>query len=310
MCAWVVQEMADTEGLSYLAVLNAVWPFFSLTLEEFEHEIAAQTPESQRLWIAWIDGVPVGCAAGERSLWIPGSPNMEGSICVLPEHRRTGIGGELYRQLSSFAAERDFQGLRLIAFEDDPDGVGFLEHRGFVEVERSVYVQLDLGRRDIPSEPLPSGLTINSLAERPDLFPAFHDVLMEAVPDVPGDEKAGMMEYREWRRIVDTSPVFRPEAAWVVLRDGAALAVAELEFQGTRPDMAWHGFTAVRRAARGLGLAKALKTCTITYARQLGLQTLVTENEARNVAMRHINRRFGYEPIPAGIVFRGPLFST
>ena len=74
-----------------------------------------------------------------------------------------------------------------------------------------------------------------------------------------------------------------------------------------RATVAWHGMTAVARAWRGRGLARALKAATIAWALDNGLEALEGSNDIDNAAMRAVNRRLGYEPEPDEIQFRGPL---
>jgi RimJ/RimL family protein N-acetyltransferase len=148
-----------------------------------------------------------------------------------------------------------------------------------------------------------------TLAERPDLRRAYYDLLVEVVPEVPGDEPPEMIAWDAWCEEMDC-PAKRAEACFFVLderEDDRVVGIGELEFSEMRPGAAWHGFTAVARSHRGRGVARALKRRTILYARESGLHTLYTENEERNAPIRHINRVFGYTPVPAGLVFRGPI---
>ena len=68
-----------------------------------------------------------------------------------------------------------------------------------------------------------------------------------------------------------------------------------------------HGFTAVRRDARGRGVAGAIKRAQIAWAKANGIATLRTANEVRLTTMLELNRRLGYVPLYEEIVLRGPL---
>ncbi len=68
-----------------------------------------------------------------------------------------------------------------------------------------------------------------------------------------------------------------------------------------------HGFTAVARAARGRGVAGAIKRAQIAWAKEHGVETLQTANETRLDSMLALNRRLGYRPLYDEIVLRGPL---
>lgn len=54
------------------------------------------------------------------------------------------------------------------------------------------------------------------------------------------------------------------------------------------------GLTAVTRPHRGLGLARALKSLALEYARASGVQMVVTENHPENVAILGLNRALGF----------------
>jgi RimJ/RimL family protein N-acetyltransferase len=75
-----------------------------------------------------------------------------------------------------------------------------------------------------------------------------------------------------------------------------------------RPAVAYHDLTAVRRAARGRGVAGALKRAVIDWASTVGLEALEASNDEVNLPMRAINRRLGYRPLPDGLILRGPVF--
>jgi GNAT superfamily N-acetyltransferase len=63
---------------------------------------------------------------------------------------------------------------------------------------------------------------------------------------------------------------------------------------------------AVARAARGCGVAGALKRAQLRWAKRQGIETLRTANEVRLDSMLALNRRLGYVPLYEEIVLRGP----
>jgi mycothiol synthase len=67
-----------------------------------------------------------------------------------------------------------------------------------------------------------------------------------------------------------------------------------------------NGFTAVRRSHRRRGIATALKRAQISWAAANGYREIVTSMVTANEAMRAVNERLGYRPLPAWIVVRGP----
>ena len=65
--------------------------------------------------------------------------------------------------------------------------------------------------------------------------------------------------------------------------------------------------TAVKRAWRGRGIARALKAAEINWALANGYTELHTSNEERNTPIKRLNARFGYRPGPGRIHLVGPI---
>jgi mycothiol synthase len=68
-----------------------------------------------------------------------------------------------------------------------------------------------------------------------------------------------------------------------------------------------NGLTAVRRSHRRRGLATALKRAQISWAAANGFRELVPSSVEGNEAMRAVNERLGYKPLPAWIVVQGAV---
>jgi GNAT superfamily N-acetyltransferase len=144
---------------------------------------------------------------------------------------------------------------------------------------------------------MPDGVTIVSLGDHPERAAGMYDVACESLPDIPGEG--------DW-----TPP---PRERWLAgLPPDAFVAVAAEEVVGygivrVRGDIGMHGITAVKRAWRRRGVARAIKNAQIAWAKQHGLTTLRTANEVRNEPMRKLNRALGYVPTRVRLVLRGPL---
>jgi len=91
----------------------------------------------------------------------------------------------------------------------------------------------------------------------------------------------------------------------VITRSGGGLVgYGYLQLEGET----WsNGFMAVTRAARGRGVAGALKRAQLRWAKEQGIATLRTATEVRLTSMLDLNCRFGYVPLYEEIVLRGPL---
>jgi len=151
----------------------------------------------------------------------------------------------------------------------------------------------------------PASVEITNLADRPDLARAAWDVEVEAAPDIPTEGGVEAWPFERWRSAVLDAPTALPEAAVVAVANGEVVGSAVLA--ALSDGGAEHGLTAVRRAWRGRGIATALKSAQIEWARRTGYTELHTSNDETNLSMRSINTRLGYEAAPAFVMVRGPL---
>ena len=270
-----------------------------IELRERIDPLTATTVEDQRVFAAQADGVlqllagDVGFATAAR---FPDEVPVA-NLGVVPEHRRRGLGGELFARVSRHAREQGWTELQLTA--SDPDGIAWLGRRGFREVDRQPRVVLELDA----AAAVPPARALTDYAERPDLAPALHALLVDALADVPGalaEDVPTLETWLDWQR----APSRRPEFLVIALgHDGDPVGYAQLHVY---PRVGYHGFTAVARSHRRAGVARALKLELIRRARERGLERLITQSNERNVAMRTLNEQLGYRPAPPLVVFRGP----
>lgn len=299
---------ADLEAI--VAIVSATSPEEPTSIDELRWQDA--TYPGGRRFLARADGQPVGAGTVGRIFVYP--PEFDGlwaTVAVLPAARRQGIGSAVLAAVSAVAREAGKSALHVPASEDRPDGIAFLAHRGFIEYERSKTVELRLAGMSSPTVEPPPGIVITTLAERPDLVPGLHAVAIEAFADIPGAGEpvvAGTLaEFRA--REVDRPQI--PHDAFMVALDAQSGAVVGYASLLLIPDpvisRAWHDMTAVARAWRGRGVARALKLATIGWAVEHGLAALETANDTDNAPMRAVNARLGYRPLPDLLIMRGPV---
>ena len=101
-------------------------------------------------------------------------------------------------------------------------------------------------------------------------------------------------------------PQTPPEAIFPALAGDEVVGYANLRLD-PQSDSATHAMTGVRRTCRGRGIATALKSTQIAWAKERGLERLRATNELRNASMRRINERLGYRPAVGRVHLRGPL---
>jgi GNAT superfamily N-acetyltransferase len=241
-------------------------------------------------------GKPVGqLQVVDRSTTATRRPGRcEMRLFVAPEFRGRGIGRALMDHALRFGVERGARSLRA-AYLEEPDNParGFLDRRGFVELQR--YHASHLDPRAFDSErwdPLlervrARGVRILTYAEVADTREnrrRIYELDTELQADIP---------------LVETEPMEpEPFESWeadFAKKDFSAVFLAERDgdWIGMVTGLNWP-FTGVRRGFRGRGIATALKVYAIRLARERGLEKIETENCSANAPMLAVNRKLGF----------------
>ncbi len=302
-------EAAEDDLRSFVELTNTVTPEWPTSLEDQRWSDEAY-PGGVR-FLGSLDGRTVAAASvGRIYMYEPTFERYWFGIHVMPDARRQGLGTRLWAACSAVARAAGKTGLQTDVSERQPDGLAFLESRGFEAIERMKMVQLDLRGLEPPAIDAPSGIHLVTLAERPDLEPGVYDVAREAYLDIPSvDEPVVAGPIDEFlARDVHRDSI--PQDGFMIAvdtRTGEVAGWASLMFLPGSTTMAWHDMTAVGRRWRGRGVATALKRATIAWAIGHGLETLETGNDDDNRPMRAININLGYRPIPDMLTYRGPL---
>ena len=287
-----------------LDVYNAVWPHDQLGLEE-ERSYRASLRDHVDLLVR-IDGDVGGSALGAIQ---PEWPELVFAlVSVLPERRRRGAGTALYEAISDWARERGLETIDTFVADNDDESLGFAKRRGLAEYSRQVGVSLDLTTIEPPSVAPPEGVEITAWADRPELARGIYEVVLEAAPDIPGDEDAMVEPFEDWLAHDMQGPGDRPDATFVAIVGDEVIGYAKFSLSpSAQPTTAHHDLTGVKRAWRGRGVARALKATQIAWAKANGYEELRTTNDERNAPIRHLNEEFGYRPTVGRIYLRGPL---
>ncbi|MEK6274925.1 MAG: GNAT family N-acetyltransferase [Actinomycetota bacterium] len=271
------------------------------SVEELAHTFAT---DRESAWLLAVrDGEPVGCGVGRPSSIAGGLYAM---ARVLPEHRRQGVGGTIYRALSEHARGRGLTSLWGRILEEDAESRRFAEKRGFREVSREHEVLLDLADADLAGGP-PPGIELVALADHPELIPVLYELDSEVLPDVPSQEGLEQMSFERWHAMYLEGPGAMPETCIIALAGGEVVGYTGMRRRGATSPIAENLLTAVRRPWRRRGIATALKRAQIARARAAGIEQIFTTNDESNVGMRGVNARLGYRPAPIRILVSGPL---
>jgi len=291
-----VESDADID--TYLDVRNRVHPSTPMPREA----VLAQRRHSDNIdLIAGLDGVPVGVATTAEFGGDPGGDLAYVTIRVLREARRQGVGGALFARAAEHARSLGKSRFYSVVRDDDADSLAFYAGRGFREASRMQDVQLDLMLVDVRPAP-PDGVELVRAAEEHDR--AAYAVALEADPDIPSGTPMTSGTFDQWRAR-NFGPLAIRELSFVAVEDGRVVGYALISRH--TDDTATHAMTGVARAARGRGIALALKQAQIAAAKAAGLRYLRTQNDLGNAPMRRVNDKLGYERVLEWVHLIGPV---
>jgi len=302
----LIDGASDTESAARIVSEVLRW----LTVEPDALEQMRATRQMQRDWLGLLDGEPVGFGSCSMPFGVGGEETRTASsvLCVLRAARHQGVGRALYQRTSEHADALGRSELEMVAFADDPDSAGFAARHGFRVVSRAPSLRLELEACPRPELQLPHGLTLSSLAERPDLSFGVWETACEAFADIPYDGEAALRPgtYEEFAERNLAGPRFIPEATFVAVAGDQVVGYGQLCWMNRRDGIGDHEMLAVRSGWRGRGIARALKAAQIVWAIDHGLTELRTNNEVRNGPARAVNAHFPYSRLPEKLLYHGP----
>ena len=273
----------------WYAVFVAVAPRPHASMQEFGRRLA--TNPERVSFVARVAGETLGAATAK-----PSDDVVEVWLGVLPHARRRGIGTALLEQATEHGRSLGKRAVQAIARENVPEAIAFFEARGFEEHGRGDAYALDVTAAVEPDPP--AGVALVTLADRAELARAVYELAADAGPMAgPSDQPP----FEVWRERYVTAP----EAVFVAVEGDDVVGVAWLD--PLEHGEADHGLTMVREDRRGRGIAQALKRAQISWAYANGFHRLTTSNADANAAMRAVNEKLGYRPLPAEITFRKAL---
>ena len=304
-------EDADREPL--VAATNAEsHPMEAESAEEWRRwESMIQDPTLARVTVVDAASAIVGMGSVQSGM----NPQPDGAqhlgIGVRADHRRRGIGGALLEAVEAEARRRGVRRVLSGVSAARPFAVEFALKRGYREIGRRIMSYRELASYD----PAPWQEAIDRTASGGIRIRSFSDVLAER--DEDGRE-------RFWRELWEAEgpmwediPFASPTPHWpferfhtLAVKSGQMLAdlslvaydgdvIAGFTTTGDRQGKdGWTWMTGVGRAHRGRGIAMALKVEALGRAKARGLRAMCTVNDEPNKAMRGVNIKLGYQPVP------------
>jgi len=305
---------SDADYAAAVRVVNAVYPEYIDTVEDWRFEDAHRAPHIQmRRWLADLGGAPVAYGNYSQSEGMYHPHKFSVFVAVLPAHQGQGVGAALYDEIGSAVERLDPISLRARTREDMARSMRFLRDHGYQEDMREWESRLDVEAFD----PAPyagheaalraEGIRIATLADLLERDPDCREKLwvldQELTRDVPHPEPHTPITREAFAAWVFSNPNFLSEGYFVALDGAHYVGSSALWASLADPTELYTGLTGVRRAYRRRGIALALKLRDIAFARQRGVRVIKTWNEKHNRGMLSINEALGFVKQPAWVNF-------
>ena len=286
----------DAEGAA--ALLDIVDPDGVHTVAGFRYRMeTAQPAQRTRSWKAEQDGDIVGWAGAGLDPFSSDQGRAFTRVAVHPDHRGRGLGGSLWSEVSRHLDE--IGAARTVTFSrSEATAKHFAEARGFTLVGTDTSSALDPRTLPEPPEP-PEGVEVRALQSFTHDPEPVYRADADSVRDEPGPFDFSNFTFDVWQRHTWNHPDCDREIGAAVVIHGTVVATTFV-YCDRDSGRATNGGTGVMRAYRGRGLGLLVKQHSLARAAELGITSVVTQNDDTNAPMLAINRRLGYQPFGAG----------
>ena len=288
------------------------------------HPMEAETAEEWRRWESMFSDptrlrltvlAPDGAIAGSVNIQAGFIPRPDGSqqvgVGVDKAHRNRGVGTALLEAVEAEARRRNVPRLLGGASASKPFALEFARKRGYREIGRRI-----MSYRELASyRPEEWRESLDKVAKAGVKIRSFTEVLAER--DDEGKERFWHELWEAEGPMWEDIPFATPTPHWPferfydmavksgqMLQDISLVAYAGKQIAGftTTGDRqgkdGWTWMTGVARDHRGKGIAMAIKVDVLARAKAKGLRAMCTVNDEPNRAMRGVNIKLGYQPVP------------
>lgn len=256
-------------------------------------------------FIGELAGERVAMAQQRHTKW-EHTPKRYGNVGgdLLPEFRTPERLAALFTAMEDRSRADGSATFTSWTWEDDALKLGVLQARGYAEERRERFWELDLvaNRERLAAMAEESrhkmrdqGVSILTFDDDPDpeKWHKLWRVSEEAVQDIPTTVphvEGTFDDFMKWMR----SPGLHEDRIWVAREGSAILGVSILSYPRERGSVQTD-WTGMARAARGNGIARALKCETVMQAIALGVDRVRTDNDSTNTPILHLNEVMGYQ---------------
>ena len=290
-----------------LRVQHAAVPTRPHSLSEFQQDTAnLEEKYNRHFLVAESVGHIVGVADYHRSAGSYHPQKFLLELYVHPDSRDQGIGAALFDAILEVLKPLEAISVRVQVAENEPQSLHFARSRGFEETKRDFESHMELSTFDVArfsslkadqrarGVRLKSWVELNSETFRRELHAVFSEVRL----DVPRSEPPTPISFEFFEENVTGDPELLWDASFVAL-EGDKIIGFTGAYRSPKDGWVDQWLTATTRAARGRGVAMALKVRQLTTARDLGYKMIRTDNDTRNAPMLAVNEKLGFQHQPA-----------
>jgi mycothiol synthase len=288
------------------AVQSAAMPMRAHSLHEYENDVTKLEERLRRNFIvAELNGVVVGAADYHRfaGSYHPHKFGLELFVNPIVEGR--GVGRALFGAALTALQPLEPISLSVQVCEDEPRALQFAAQNDFLEVKRDFDSVLEVQQFETHAHRLGDNVRLVSWREADsfDRRREFHEVFEEVRLDVPRADTPTPLTFEFFEENILNDAETLPDVSFYGLREDRIIGFTGA-FKGARDGWIDQWLTAVKREARGQGIATALKVKQIESAKALGFTHIRTDNDSRNAAMLAVNEKLGFQRQPAVLVMR------
>jgi len=256
-------------------------------------------------FIAELDGDPVALLGWTHAPWEQ-LPDRNSYVEVYLDRAKLAVelAASLYERVATDAQADGALVLEVQLVEDETEMREALDRLGYERDRTEKVWELDLVKhgprlvgeaRAAKAEAQTAGIEMVTLADwnDPDALRKLHALAELTRRDIPSSYPIPTQPYENFVERMNT-PDRRGDRVWAASDAGNPVALSFLRFPPVRGQV-WTGYTCTHPDYRGRGLARGVKLQTLAQATELGIPSVLTDNDSENAPMLYINETLGYD---------------